>query len=98
MASGVSASSLAVAPPAAPAAELGPESSASEAEGEGVSILPSYAISRAQAASQALSIATVALVGPVVEREIVALTPVNSESSVAVEALIEHFKKHAGKY
>jgi DNA-binding transcriptional LysR family regulator len=67
-------------------------------EGEGVSILPSYAISRAQAAAQALSIATVALVGPVVEREIVALMPVNAESSVATDALIEHFKKHAGKY
>jgi LysR family carnitine catabolism transcriptional activator len=68
------------------------------AEGEGVSILPSYAISRAQAATQALSIATVALVGPVVEREIVALIPDTAEPSVAVDALIEHFKKHAGKY
>jgi len=66
-------------------------------EGEGVSILPSYAISRAKAAAQALSIATVALVRPVVEREIVALMPVNAESSVEANALIEHFKKHAGK-
>jgi len=45
-----------------------------------------------------LSIVTVALVGPVVEREIVALTPAFAESPVAAEALIEHFKKHAGKY
>ena len=68
------------------------------AEGEGVSILPSYAISRAQAASQALSIATVPLVGPVVAREIVALMPAGAASSVAVDAFIDHFKKHAGKY
>jgi len=68
------------------------------AEGEGVSILPSYAISRAKAASQVLSIVTVALVGPVVEREIVALTPAFAEAPVAVDALIEHFKKHAGNY
>lgn len=68
------------------------------AEGEGVSILPSYAISRGQAASQVLSIATVALVGPVVEREIVALTPSSAQVPVAVEAFMEHFKKHAGKY
>ncbi len=67
------------------------------AEGQGVSILPSYAISRAQAASQALSIATVALVGPVVEREIVAITPLAAPTPVAVEAFIEHFKKHAVK-
>lgn len=67
------------------------------AEGQGVSILPSYAISRAQAASQALSIATVALVGPVVEREIVALTPLAAPTPVVVEAFIEHFKKHAVK-
>jgi DNA-binding transcriptional LysR family regulator len=67
------------------------------AEGQGVSILPSYAISRAQAASQALSIATVALVGPLVEREIVALTPLAAPTPVAVEAFIEHFKKHAVK-
>jgi DNA-binding transcriptional LysR family regulator len=67
------------------------------AEGQGLSILPSYAISRAQAASQALSIATVALVEPVVEREIVALMPNSGEPSAAIDALIEHFKKHAGK-
>ena len=67
------------------------------AEGQGLSILPSYAISRAQAASQALSIATVALVEPVVEREIVALMPSSGEPSAAIDALIEHFKKHAGK-
>lgn len=68
------------------------------AEGQGLSILPSYAISRAQAATQVLSIATVSLVGPVVAREIVALTPANVQVPVAVEAFMEHFKKHAGKY
>jgi LysR family transcriptional regulator, carnitine catabolism transcriptional activator len=68
------------------------------AEGEGVSILPSYAISRGQAASQVLSIATVALVGPVVAREIVALTPAKAKLPVAAQAFMEHFKKHAGKY
>jgi LysR family transcriptional regulator, carnitine catabolism transcriptional activator len=68
------------------------------AEGEGVSILPSYAISRAQAASQALSMATVPLVGPVVEREIVALMPNSTDASVVVAAFIEHFKKHAGQF
>ncbi len=68
------------------------------AEGQGLSILPSYAISRAQAATQVLSIATVSLVGPVVAREIVALTPASVQVPVAVEAFMEHFKKHAGKY
>jgi DNA-binding transcriptional LysR family regulator len=68
------------------------------AEGQGVSILPSYAISRAQAAAQALSVVTVALVEPVVAREIVALMPAGAGASVAVDAFIDHFKKHAGKY
>ncbi len=68
------------------------------AQGQGVSILPSYAISRAQVAAQALSVVTVALVEPVVAREIVALMPTGADASVAVDAFIDHFKKHAGKY
>jgi DNA-binding transcriptional LysR family regulator len=67
------------------------------AQGQGVSILPSYAISRAQAATQAGAVATVALVAPVVEREIVAILPPGCEPSPAVAAMVEHFKKHAGK-
>lgn len=71
------------------------------AEGEGVSVLPSYAITRAQAAAQEngfSSVATVALVSPVVEREIVALTKQGAALMQVVEAFVEHFKKHAGKY
>jgi hypothetical protein len=34
----------------------------------------------------------------VVSREIVALTPAKAQPSVAVDAFMEHFKKHAGKY
>lgn len=68
------------------------------AEGEGVSILPSYAITRAQAASQALSLVTVELVSPVVAREIVALTLTSTPTSTAALTFVEHFKKHAGKY
>lgn len=71
------------------------------AEGEGVSVLPSYAITRAQAAAQEngfASVATVALVSPVVEREIVALTKTGAEVMQVAEAFVEHFKKHAGKY
>lgn len=71
------------------------------AEGEGVSVLPSYAITRAQAAAQEngfASVATVALVAPVVEREIVALSKTPAEGLPVVMAFIEHFKKHAGRY
>ncbi len=68
------------------------------AEGEGVSILPSYAITRAQAASNALPLATVALVAPVVEREIVAFTLPNAERAPALNAFLDHFKKHTASY
>lgn len=66
------------------------------AEGQGVSILPSYAITRVQAASPALSLATVALVSPIVEREIVALTLTSADTSSVTSAFVGHFKKHAG--
>ena len=67
------------------------------AAGEGVSVLPSYAISRAQALSPASAIATLALVSPTVSRQIVALTKSGAEISSAAQAFMEHFKKHAGK-
>jgi DNA-binding transcriptional LysR family regulator len=67
------------------------------AAGEGVSVVPSYAISRAQALSPASAIATLALVTPTVSRQIVALTKSGAEISPAAQAFMEHFKKHAGK-
>ena len=65
-------------------------------EGEGVSVLPSYAISRAQSLSQAAAVATVNLGAPSVLREIVALTKVGSGMSEAALLFVEQFKKHAG--
>ncbi len=61
----------------------------------------SYAITRAQAAAQEngfASVATLALVSPVVEREIVALTKTGTDVMPVALAFVEHFKKHAGKY
>ncbi|WP_300712114.1 LysR family transcriptional regulator [Limnohabitans sp.] len=65
-------------------------------EGEGVSVLPSYAISRAQSLSQAAAVATVNLVAPSVLREIVALTKLGSGMSETALLFVEQFKKHAG--
>jgi DNA-binding transcriptional LysR family regulator len=67
------------------------------AAGEGVSVLPSYAITRAQSLSSSTTISTVALVSPTVTREIVALTKLGADISPAAQAFMEHFKKHAGK-
>lgn len=65
--------------------------------GEGVSILPSYAISRAQSSRQEARLVSVALVGPVVRREIVALTRLSDEVHSASAGFIRHFKQVAGK-
>ena len=68
------------------------------AQGEGVSVLPSYAITRAQSAVMAGGVATVPLVNPVVEREIVALSAPGSVMSDAAIAFVEHFRRIAGKF
>lgn len=65
-------------------------------EGEGVSVLPSYAISRAQALSHTTAVATVDLVSPSVSREIVALTKEGADMTPAALMFVEQFKKHAG--
>ena len=65
-------------------------------EGEGVSILPTYAISRAQTLSQTTTVATVDLVSPSVSREIVALTKAGALMTPAVLMFVDQFKKHAG--
>jgi LysR family carnitine catabolism transcriptional activator len=64
--------------------------------GEGVSILPSYAISRAQSSRQEQRLVSVALVSPVVRREIVALTRDAETVNAVGESFIAHFKKIAG--
>ena len=65
--------------------------------GEGISILPSYAISRAQSSSQAQQLVSVALVAPVVRRDIVALTRVVDEQAPGCASFISHFKQVTGK-
>jgi DNA-binding transcriptional LysR family regulator len=67
------------------------------AAGEGISILPSYAISRAQSSSQALQLVTVPLVDPVVRREIVALTRVTDQVAPGCAGFINHFRQVSGK-
>lgn len=61
--------------------------------GEGVSILPSYAISRVLSAGRETHVATIALVAPVVRREIVALTRVANVMEAPGLDFIDHFKK-----
>ena len=65
--------------------------------GEGVSVLPSYAISRAQSPGQEIRLATVPLVCPVVRREIVALTMTADHVTAGSASFVSHFKKLAGK-
>ena len=65
--------------------------------GEGISVLPSYAISRAQSSRQQALLVTVPLVAPVVRREIVALTRMTDEIGPAGTSFIGHFKAVAGK-
>jgi LysR family carnitine catabolism transcriptional activator len=65
--------------------------------GEGVSILPSYAISRAQSSRQEQQLVSVALVSPIVRREIVALTRTADAMGAAGISFIAHFKKVVGK-
>ncbi len=67
------------------------------AAGEGVAILPSYAILRAQSASQERQLVTVPLVSPVVRREIVALTRVADQLAPGCAGFISHFKLVTGK-
>ena len=61
--------------------------------GEGISILPSYAISRALSASRETRVATVALVSPVVRREIVALTRLADVLEAPGMDFVDHFKE-----
>jgi DNA-binding transcriptional LysR family regulator len=67
------------------------------AAGEGISILPSYAISRAQSSSQELQLVTVPLVDPVVRREIVALTRGADPLTAGCSGFISHFRQVTGK-
>jgi DNA-binding transcriptional LysR family regulator len=64
-------------------------------EGEGISVLPSYAISRAQTLFQNSTLKTVDLLSPCVTREIVALTKEGSEMTSAALTFVDYFKKHA---
>ena len=72
------------------------------AHGQGLSALPSYAITRAQgsvvASGAAGEVVTEPLVAPVVERKIVALSAPGTEMSAAAQAFVEHFRRQAGKY
>lgn len=68
--------------------------------GEGVAVLPSYAISRAQStkpASQQGLLVSVPLTAPAVRREIVALTRVGGEQATGVADFISQFRKVAGR-
>ncbi len=67
------------------------------AAGEGIAVLPSYAISRAQSTSQEQQLVTVPLVAPVVRREIVALTRVTDQIPAGCEGFIRHFKQVTGR-
>ena len=65
--------------------------------GEGISILPSYAISRAQSSRQEAHLTTVSLVAPVVRREIVALTRLSDAETAASAGFISHFKQASSR-
>ena len=67
------------------------------AAGEGIAMLPSYAITRARTTHQELALVTVPLVAPVVRREIVALTRVTDQIPAGCEGFIRHFKLVSGK-
>ena len=61
--------------------------------GEGVSILPSYAITRAQPTMSATHIVTIPIASPVVKRQIVALARSPQAISKTARAFIVFFKK-----
>ena len=68
------------------------------AEGEGIAPLPSYAISRAQAhLGISAGVAAIALVEPVVTRQIVAWIAPGAQPHPAQEAFLAQFRKMAGK-
>lgn len=67
------------------------------AAGEGIAILPSYAITRARTAHQEIALVTVPLVSPVVRRDIVALTRVADQLPAGCEGFLYHFKLVSGK-
>lgn len=65
-------------------------------EGEGISVLPSYAILRAKTLASTHVVTTVDLVSPSVSREIVTLTKEGAETTPAVLMFLDQFKKHVG--
>lgn len=67
------------------------------AAGEGLAMLPSYAITRARASQQDLALVTVPLVAPVVRRDIVALTRLADQASVASDGFVHHFRLVSGR-
>ena len=64
--------------------------------GEGVSILPSYAISKAQSFHQDVRLVSIPLVSPVIKREIVALVRAESDVTSTSENFLSHFRRLAG--
>ena len=67
------------------------------AAGEGIAMLPSYAITRARTAHQERALVTVPLVAPVVRRDIVALARVADQLPASCEGFLHHFKLVSGK-
>lgn len=65
--------------------------------GQGVSVLPSYAIARAQPAMSASNVVTIPLVNPVVRRQIVALTKSADVSTDTMNAFIAFYKKECAR-
>ncbi len=65
--------------------------------GEGVAVLPSYAIARVQPTLNDPHIVTIPIVSPVVKRQIVALARTPANITKTAEAFIEYFKKEHAK-
>lgn len=65
--------------------------------GEGVAPLPSHALSAAQMPVDALHLAAVPLVAPVIRRELVAIMRPQDASAPAVAGFIEHFLRVVGR-
>ena len=81
-------------PPRAPAHEVAQVATALGlvAAGEGLAILPSYAITRASTSYPGRTLVSVPLISPLVRRDIVALTRVSDQPAPGCEAFVHHFK------
>lgn len=67
------------------------------AAGEGLAMLPSYAITRARTADQGRVLVSVPLVAPVVRRDIVALTRIADQPAPGCAGFMHHFKRVCGQ-